>query len=152
MKLFKKKPYKVVECGGFVANFYYNENDLENTYLEITTKSGVWSMRVAGNNHAYGYLLAAANQGLTEQIHGYATTCYVVAQTLTTDQGFTDDVLRAISKWQRRMEKKAESEAKKVTATDEQVSQAVMEAVTQEHNSKEFKREVKDALEELRSK
>ena len=50
------------------------------------------------------------------------------------------------------MKVKAEEAAKNVTDTDEQVSQAVMESLTQEHDSKQFKEDVKEALDELNKK
>ena len=127
MGIFKQKPMKTVECGGFIVSFYYKEGDLKHTYMEITTESNVWSMRIAGNTHAYGYLLAAAHQDMTEQIHGYAAMLYVTSQQLTKDQGFVDDITKSITKWQRRMDKKAESAAKNVKDFEEVASQAFME-------------------------
>lgn len=129
MDILKTKPYKTVECGGFIANFYYNEGDLAKTYLEITTVSGVWSMRIAGNIHAYGYLLEAANQEKIEQIHGYAAMLFILSQQFTQDQGLTNDVVRSINKWQKRMDKKAQEAAKDVSDAEETTSQAFMEEV-----------------------
>ncbi|WP_290101144.1 hypothetical protein [Duncaniella muris] len=129
MSLLKAKPYKTVECGGFIANFYYKEGNWGKTYLEITTVSGVWSMRIAGNTHAYGYLLEAANQEKVEQIHGYAAMLFILSQQFTQDQGLTDDVVRGINKWQKRMDTKAQEAAKNVSAAEEVASQAVMEDV-----------------------
>lgn len=127
MITFKRNPLKTVECGGFIVSFYYKEGDLERTYMEITTLSNVWSMRMSGSTHAYGYLLAAAQQDMTEQIHGYAAMLYVTSQQLTQDQGFVDDITKSITKWQRRMDKKAESAAKNVKDFEEVASQAIME-------------------------
>lgn len=129
MDILKAKPYKTVECGGFIANFYYKDGDLKKTYLEITTVSGVWSMRIAGNTHPYGYLLEAANQEKVEQIHGYAAMLFILSQQFTQDQGLTDDVVRGINKWQKRMDAKAKEIAKNVSDAEETASQAFMEEV-----------------------
>lgn len=146
MSIFKQKPLKTVECGGFIVDFYYKEGDLKRTYMEIKTVSDVWSMRISGNTHAYGYLLAAVQQEMTEQIHGYAAMLYVTSQQLTQDKGFVDDITKSITKWQRRMDKKADTAAKNVTETEEQISQSVMESVLKPHDSNQFKTEVKKAL------
>lgn len=129
MDILKTKPYKTVECGGFIANFYYKEGDLKKTYLEITTVSGVWSMRIAGNTHPYGYLLEAANQEKVEQIHGYAAMLFILSQQFTQDQGLIDDVVRGINKWQKRMDAKAREAAKNVSDAEETASHAFMEEV-----------------------
>lgn len=151
MSIFKQKPLKTVECGGFIVKFYYKEGNLNCTYMDISTISRVWSMRIAGNTYTYGYLLEASNQGLTEQIHGYAAMLYILSQQMTQDQGLVDDITRVINKWQRRMDKKAEQDANKITETDEQVSQAVMQSVVFGHDSKQFKKEVKKILGEQKN-
>lgn len=148
MNIFKSKPLQSVECGGFLVEFYYKEGNLKGTYMDISTVSGVWSMRIMGNTFTYGYLLEAANQGLTEQIHGYAATLYILSQQITQDQGLVNDITKSINKWQRRMDKKAESEAKKHTETDEQISQAVMESLISGHDSEQFKEDVRTILKE----
>lgn len=129
MSILKTKPYKTVECGLFIANFYYKEGNLAETYLEITTMSGLWSIRIAGNTHAYGYLLEAANQEKIEQINGYASILFILSQQFTQDQGLVDDVVRGINKWQKRMDKKAQEAAKNVSTAEETASHAFMEEV-----------------------
>lgn len=152
MDILKVKPYKAVECGGFIANFYYKEGNWAKTYLEITTVSGVWSMRIAGNTHPYGYLLEAANQEKFEQIHGYAAMLFILSQQFTQDQGLTDDVVRGINKWQKRMDAKAKEAAKNVSDTEETASQAFMEEVAAyaEASPKERKNMRKAGKEALR--
>lgn len=152
MSILKTKPYKTVECGGFIANFYYKEGDLAKTYLEITTISGVWSMRIAGNTHAYGYLLEAANQEKVEQIHGYAAMLFILSQQFTQDQGLTDDVVRGINKWRKRIDAKAREAAKNVSDAEETASHAFMEEVAAyaEASPKERKRMSKESREEMK--
>lgn len=149
MSIFKQKPLKTVECGGFIVNFYYKEGNLNCTYMDISTISRVWSMRISGNTYTYGYLLEASNQGLTEQIHGYAAMLYILSQQLTQDKGLVDDITRSINKWMRRMERNAESEAKKVTDTEECMSHAVMEFSISGGDDSKFKDEVREVVKEL---
>ncbi|MBD5367276.1 MAG: hypothetical protein HDR82_09835 [Bacteroides sp.] len=129
MSIFKNKPIERVEVGGFVAEWYFKGNNIKESYLEISTVSGIWSMRVDARCNAYGYLLESARQGKVENIHGYAALLYITAQQLTQEQGFCDDITRSVQKWQRRMEKKAEKAAKAVTEHEELASQAIMEDV-----------------------
>lgn len=149
MSIFKQKPLKTVECGGFIVNFYYKEGNLNCTYMDISTISRVWSMRISGNTYTYGYLLEASNQGLTEQIHGYAAMLYILSQQLTQDKGLVEDITRSINKWTRRMERNAESEAKKVTDTEECMSHAVMEFSISGGDDSKFKDEVREVVKEL---
>lgn len=129
MSIFKKKPIERVEIGGFVAEWYFKRNNIKESYLEISTVSGIWSMRVDARCDAYGYLLESARQGKTENIHGYAALLYISAQQLTQEQGFCDDITRSVQKWQKRTEKQAERNAKAVTESEEAASQAFMEDV-----------------------
>ena len=131
MSIFKNKPIERVEVGGFIAEWYFKENNIKESYLEITTVSGIWSMRVDARCNAYGYLLESARQGKVENIHGYAALLYITAQQLTQEQGFCDDISRSIQKWQRRMEKKAGSAAAIVSDIGEEAAQALMESVAQ---------------------
>ena len=50
------------------------------------------------------YLVAGKGD---ENIEGYCQTVYTVAMLLTTDQGFVNDVNKAIQKYQKRLEKNA---------------------------------------------
>ena len=129
MSIFKNKPIERVEVGGFIAEWYFKENNIKESYLEISTESGIWSMRVDARCNAYGYLLESARQGKVENIHGYAALLYITAQQLTQEQGFCDDITRSVQKWQRRVEKKAEKAAVNVSDIGEQAAQALMESV-----------------------
>jgi len=137
----KQKPYLTKEAGQFKFEFFYSEGNLRGTYLRISTPSGIYEMRIAGNTHAYGYLLAAAKQDRTDQLQGYAVTLFIPAMELTQDQGLCNDIQKAIVKWQKRKEKEAESAAKAVTDEQEQASQAFMEDLASEQglSKKELK-------------
>lgn len=129
MRIFKEKAIERVETGGFIAEWYFKENSIGKSYLEISTESGIWSMRIDARSHAYGYLLESARQGKTENIHGYAALLYIAAQHLTQEQGFCDDITRSVQKWQRRLEKQAEKAAKALTPEQNEADAALMSDV-----------------------
>lgn len=124
-----RKPYLVKEVGEWKFTFHYKEGSIDRTFLSITSTSGIFNCRVGGNTHAYGYLLAAAQQGLDNQLAGYATTLYIPAMAMTQDAGLTADVQKAINEWMKRKEAEAKSAAAAVTDSEEMASQAFMEEV-----------------------
>lgn len=132
MKLKQRKPYLVKEVGEWKFTFHYKEGSIERTFLSITSTSGIYSMHIGGNTHAFGYLLAAAKQGLDNQLAGYATTLYIPAMGITQDQGLCNDVQKAISKWMKRKEAEAKSAAKAVTPEQDMASAALMEDIASE--------------------
>lgn len=132
MKLKQRKPYLVKEVGEWKFTFHYKEGSIERTFLSITSTSGIYSMHIGGNTHAYGYLLAAAKQGLDNQLAGYITTLFIPAMGITQDQGLCNDVQKAISKWMKRKEAEAKSAAKAVTPEQDMASAAFMEDIASE--------------------
>ena len=132
MKLKQRKPYLVKEVGEWKFTFHYKEGSIERTFLSITSTSGIYSMHIGGNTHAYGYLLAAAKQGLDNQLAGYITTLFIPAMGITQDQGLCNDVQKAISKWMKRKEAEAKSAAKAVTPEQDMASAAFMEDIVSE--------------------
>ena len=132
IKIKQRKPYLVKELGEWKFTFHYKEGSIERTFLSITSTSGIYSMHIGGNTHAFGYLLAAAKQGLDNQLAGYATTLYIPAMGITQDQGLCNDVQKAISKWMKRKEAEAKSAAKAVTPEQDMASAALMEDIASE--------------------
>lgn len=126
MSILKTKPYKSVDTGQFHFNFYYKEGSIKYTYLEVTCDSGIFAIKIGGNTHAYGYLLAAAEQNRIDQLQGYAVTLYIPAMSLTQDQGLCNDCQKAIMKWQKRKMREGAENAKKVTDAEEMASDALM--------------------------
>ncbi len=126
MSVFKTKPYLTKEAGQFKFDFYYAEGNLRGTYLQISAPSGIFAMRIAGNTHAYGYLLAAAQQDRTDQLQGYAVTLFIPAMELTQDAELVNDIQEGIVKWQKRKEKEAAELAKKVTPEQDMADEALM--------------------------
>lgn len=97
--------------------------------LEISTLSGNWKAKWTAAEHPYGYLLAGSGD---ENIEGFAQTMYEVGMLLTTDQGFVNDIQKALKKYSSRLEKKAakdivedETEEKIALEAEKQVQEAI---------------------------
>lgn len=145
IKIKQRKPYLVKEVGEWKFTFHYKEGNIERTFLSITSTSGIFNCRIGGNTHAYGYLLAAAKQGLNSQLAGYITTLFIPAMAMTQDQELTSGVQKAIVEWQKRKEAEGAEKAKAVTDSEEMASQAFMESVVE--RSQMSKKEAKAASE-----
>ena len=109
--LFRRTPYKSVEFkdGLIKVDFYFKPNSARHTYMLVSTKGNVLNFKIDGRMYAYGYLLAALEQGKTRQIEGYIMTVWQVMTGIVQEQGFCDDVQRAINKYVKRLIKQAES-------------------------------------------
>ena len=70
--------------------------------LDIQTISSNFKARFTAAEHPYAYLLASKDDS---QVHGYCQMIYTVAMLLTTDQGFVDDINKAIQKYDKRLQK-----------------------------------------------
>lgn len=158
--MFKNTLRKSVEIGAFRFLFYVNEKKINKgsvsgTYLKIVSLNSEveWSITIPGNAHVFGYLLESLNQEKSEQLHGYATICYTTSVLLTTDEGFNDDIQRAILKWQKRQDKLAENAAKGVLDRQEKIDQVFMtdiavEAALDEATRKEKRKQAKEVVRE----
>lgn len=71
-------------------------------WLEISTVSGNFKARFMAAEHPYGYLVSGKDD---KNIEGFCQMIYTVGMLLTTDQGFVDDVRKAIGKYQKRLDK-----------------------------------------------
>lgn len=129
IKIKQRKPYIVKEVGEWKFTFHYKEGSIEQTFLSITSTSGIMNMRLGGNTHAYGFLLAAATQDRLDQLQGYVVSLFIPAMAMTRDQELTSGVQRAIVEWQKRKESEGAEMAKAVTDSQEQGAQAFMEDV-----------------------
>lgn len=76
-------------------------------WLEIETLSGNFKARFTADAHPYTYLLTGKDDS---NVHGFAYVMYTVGKLLTTDQGFVNDIHRAIQKYNQRLNKRAASE------------------------------------------
>lgn len=122
-------------------DFYYQEGNIRRTYLKITSTSGIMSLFLGGNCHAYGYLLAAAKQERIDQLQGYIVSLFIPAMAMTQDQELTSGVQKAIVEWQKRKEAEGAEKAKAVTDSEEMASQVFVEDIVSEQgmSKKELK-------------
>ena len=104
------------EAGGFKWVF-------RRFWLDIQTVSGNFMIRATADKDPYGYLLAGKDD---TNIHGYAMTVYQVARLLTTDQGFVNDIQKAIRKYEKRLENVAPEPD---DATEEKIAVEEVKAV-----------------------
>lgn len=133
MNILKKKPYKTVECKPYRFDFYVDEKSIskgsvDGTYLRIQAigDGGTWELIISGNTHPFGYLLAAANQGMTEQLRNYARLIWSMSMLDTTDQGFDDDAWRVVLKWQKRKMRQGARTAEAISPWEDQANDAIM--------------------------
>lgn len=110
------------EAGGFRWIF-------RRFWLDITTVSGNFKARFIADENPYGYLAAGKDD---TNIQGFALTMYEIGKLLTTDQGFVDDVQKAIVKYRKRLEKQAagdvvedETQEKIALETEKQIQEVV---------------------------
>lgn len=118
---FKNPVVRKGEAGGFRFVF-------RRFWLEIETISGNFKAKFMADAHPYAYLLASQGE---ENIHGFCSAIYMLSKTLTTDQGLVDDVYKAISKYNKRLQKQAASEVVE-DETEEKIALDAEKAV-QEH-------------------
>lgn len=80
-------------------------------WLDVETLSGNFKARFMAGEHPYGYLVAGKDDN---NILGYCQTLYEVAMLLTTDQGFVNDIQKALRKYSSRIEKNVKVEEDEV--------------------------------------
>ena len=157
MSIFDKKPYITKSVGEYQFDFYYKEGVLKDTYLKISTTSGIWELKIAGNTHTYGYLLSAAMHDNDEYLHGFAVSNVIVANAMCEDNAFKQDLDRIITKRTRRLMREGASRAKSVTEHEELASQSLMEDVARFSDAtpkerkqmrKQWKEDAREALRE----
>lgn len=110
------------EAGGFRWVF-------RRFWLEISTKSRNFTVKFTADENPFGYLVAGKDDS---NVHGFAYVMYTVGKLLTTDQGFVNDIHRAIQKYNQRLNKKAasgvvedETEEKIAMETEKQIQEVV---------------------------
>lgn len=132
---FKSKPYRTVTAGQYSFTFFLNEKNLgkgklDGTYLRISGREDrQFNMTIPGNSEACAYLLAAANQGETDQMQDYARLVFSVSMLCVIDQELTNDIAAALVAWQERGMADGAKQAQEVSDGQEQAEQAFMEDV-----------------------
>jgi hypothetical protein len=96
-------------------------------WIEVRTKSGNWSAKWMAAEYPYGYLLSGKDDA---NIEGFCQTMYEVGMLICTDQGFVNDIQKAVKKYSQRLEKKAkvvedEMEEKIALESEKQVQEYV---------------------------
>lgn len=131
-KKFGEKPYLSKEVGAFKFDFFYKEGNLKRCYLRISNESEVFTLRIAGNTEAYGYLLTAALQGREDQLHGYIVLSTVSMFAMPQDEQLLKDIEKAVNGHIDRELTKGVEQAKQITDSEEAGSQALMTEIAQE--------------------
>lgn len=138
----RNRKVRVGEKGGFKWVF-------RRFWLEISTLSGNFKARFTAAEHPYGYLIAGKDDA---NIEGFCQTMYMVGMLLTTDQGFADDVQKAVRKYAKRIEKQnpvVEDEIEEKMAIDEEKAvqeRAEMPRMASRKADRETERRFKEAL------
>lgn len=127
----KEKPYRSVSVSEWRFAWYLNRRRIEDSYMTVKSTGGLFGMRISANTEVFGYLLAAAEQGNTGQLHGYITSVAVPAMAMTQDHQLTDDIKKAVMSWMERKAAEGAEEAAKVSETDEAAAQAQMEDIVE---------------------
>lgn len=157
MRILKKKPYITKTVGEYRFDFYYKEGSLIDTYLTIKAESGIWSMELAGNTHAYGYLLTAAMQDNDDYLHGYATYNIYISNAICTDEHFTKGLTELIHNRTAKILDEAAETAKEITGEQEAGDEALMRELAEysdatpeekEQIRARWKEEMKEAIKE----
>ena len=136
-----KKPIIVKEIDSFKFSFYYKEGDVKGTYLTIKSQSGIFDVKIGGNTHVYGYLLAAAQKDLDPQLIGYAVMLTMIAMTAHRSQAFVYDLMDAIYKQIDRYEEQSKEKAESITEEEDKEAADIMRGAA-EYSGKS-KKEVK---------
>lgn len=119
---FKNPVVRKGESGGF--RWCFRRFD-----LTIETLSGNFKAKFMADENPYGVLVGCENE---EILHGYCAILYQVGKLLTTDAGFVSDIQKAMSKYDKRLQKKAasevvedETEEKIALETEKQIQEVV---------------------------
>lgn len=129
IKSIKRKPMRHYEVGGYTFDFYFKANDARKSYLEISTESGIFKARLDARTHTFGYLFAAADKGMMEQLHGYAVLLSNTSEYLCKSQEFVDVVTKFLTQSVADGLADADTKAAAITEQAEMASQAFMEDV-----------------------
>lgn len=78
-------------------------------YMDIESVSGIFKLRLPFNTRPYLYLLAAAQQGRTDNIYGFCLTTFMTAMLCTAEQQLYNEICDAISGYIARVNKQTEN-------------------------------------------
>lgn len=118
--------------------------------MDITTKSGNMKLRTLHCEHPNAFLFSCLENGIESVIEKYCRRLYEFINFYTLDAGFADEYTKAINKFYKRMEKKAESIAKEITPDDDKLNEEVVKAnIEYAKMSKKERKAHKEAIREV---
>lgn len=95
---------------GLRVEFRLDENSVKDSYMEVSSESGIFGLRFGARSYPFGYLMAAVKQGHEDEPELFASTLYQLGSLLYTDEEFARDVVKALSaSFERRQEQAAEN-------------------------------------------
>lgn len=120
---------------------------------EIKSVSGNFALKTVGMVYPNAFLYNALTQGDEGLVQWYCNRMYELASLLLTDQGLADDVQKALTKYDKRLQVVAERKAKEVTEEADAIAAEQVKANIEYANMpKKQRKEYKKALrEELRN-
>lgn len=116
--------------------------------MDIETKSGNMKLRTMLMEHPQSFLTHCLLQNDVKVVEWFCNIVYRFVCLITTDQGLANDVQKAFSKYAKRMDKKAECEAKKITEDEDVVNNEIVNGYIE--YSKKNKKERKAYKEAMR--
>lgn len=121
--------------------------------IEIKSVSGNFTLKTVGMVYPNAFLYNAFAQGDEGLVQWYCNRMYELTTLLLTDQGLADDVQKALTKYDKRLQVVAERKAKEVTEEAESIAAEQVKANIEYANmTKKQRKEYKKALrEELRN-
>ena len=96
--------------------------------MEVETKSGNMKLRTLHCEHPNAFLFSCLENGFESIVEKYCRRLYEFISFYTLDAGFANEYTKAINKFYKRMEKKAESIAKGITPDDDKLNEEVVKA------------------------
>jgi hypothetical protein len=118
---FRNTIVEEVELDAFIVTF-------RRFTMDIATKSGNVKLRTTMMQYPQAFLLHCLSKGDTSIIHWFCRELYQFVSLVTTDQGLADDIHKAFSKYDKRMNKKAKVDAKNVTEEDNKMDEDTLNA------------------------
>lgn len=137
--------------GAVIVDFYVNEKDIKKCYMRMYARNGAFDYKI-GACHAYSYLMAAINQGNTRELEAFCILLWRMTQECYQDETLAKDLVMCFNARDKRLMKKAETNAKAVSDAEETASQAFMEDVVAyaEASPKERKRMSEESRKEMK--
>lgn len=96
--------------------------------MDIQTKSGNMKLRTMLMQYPQSFLLHCLSKDDTKTIHWFCKALYQFVSLITTDQGLVNDIHKAFAKYEKRVSKKAENNAKQVSVEEDKMNEDIIKA------------------------